>query len=595
VAASRLNRRSAFAVPLQKLGLHHFACLRAVAEGVPASKAAWQHLPIEHESAAAKAYRDLLDHVRALTRRLGDPRWRLLGLDLKDQTAAGGVAPPIYEWADAEGLDEFSGEELQALYAERFGVPGEGALRRQKRNARLRERRLALLRELETTSTERASRFDALEGWLPLKLAQQLRPLGILLLGELRDRIAQGGRWWRGLKAFGPARAERLASLVAVLLGPIESTGWAVGLPGSNLQALSGEHGSNRSAVAVAGIQANDDREAIQAWVAARAGSSHTATQYQREAERFVLWCALERRSALSDATAEDCRAYIDFLANIPPQWISRRRVERMAPGWAPFKGQLSVASQQLALNILGSLFTWLVQAQYLAGSPWILVNRKLGDDELAGDAGDATSRAFTPAAWSALVGYLAGSTSPSAARLRWICVFEQAVGLRAAELLRAERRHLLEKPTGWVIRVHGKGRRNRLVPVPKVAIQATRVYFKARGSDFDKDPGETPLLASLDDHTVPISYQALHQTFTRFVNRAIKASRLSLDEREQALRSSMHWLRHTYATRAAEREVPPDVLQENLGQADPRTTARYYRAQMERRQAAIEKAFAEG
>ena len=47
--------------------------------------------------------------------------------------------------------------------------------------------------------------------------------------------------------------------------------------------------------------------------------------------------------------------------------------------------------------------------------------------------------------------------------------------------------------------------------------------------------------------------------------------------------------------TRAAEREVPPDVLQESLGQADPRTTARYYRAQMERRQAAMEKAFSEG
>lgn len=44
--------------------------------------------------------------------------------------------------------------------------------------------------------------------------------------------------------------------------------------------------------------------------------------------------------------------------------------------------------------------------------------------------------------------------------------------------------------------------------------------------------------------------------------------------------------------TRAAERNVPADVLQENLGQSDPRTTARYYRAQLQRRQNEIEKAF---
>ena len=78
-----------------------------------------------------------------------------------------------------------------------------------------------------------------------------------------------------------------------------------------------------------------------------------------------------------------------------------------------------------------------------------------------------------------------------------------------------------------------------------------------------------------------------------QFVRRAIASSGLPTEERERAGRASAHWLRHTYATRAAEREVPPDILQENLGQADPRTTARYYRAQLERRQKAIEKAFA--
>ena len=73
-----------------------------------------------------------------------------------------------------------------------------------------------------------------------------------------------------------------------------------------------------------------------------------------------------------------------------------------------------------------------------------------------------------------------------------------------------------------------------------------------------------------------------------------MKASGLPFEERQRAEQASAHWLRHTHATRAAERQVPPDVLQENLGQSDPRTTARYYRAQMQRRHREMERAFSE-
>lgn len=52
------------------------------------------------------------------------------------------------------------------------------------------------------------------------------------------------------------------------------------------------------------------------------------------------------------------------------------------------------------------------------------------------------------------------------------------------------------------------------------------------------------------------------------------------------------HWLRHTHATRAAERGAPADALQENFGQSDPRTTGRYYRAQIQRRAQLMEGAF---
>ena len=578
-----------------RLGLHHFAHLRAVAEGLSVAEAGQRYLGAERISDARSAHRALVERVAAVARRRGEARWRMRGIAIREAEAGGaGIAPPLHAWAEAQGLEGWPEAELQALHAERFGAIDPGVLRRQVRNARLRAKRIALLRELEAVAAERAAPNDLLDGWLPAALAGQLGRGGALTLVDLQRRIARGGRWWRGLPAFGPVKAARLAGLVEVLLGQEATPVWPLAVMGGQASALSGAQGANRAPAGAAGTDATDDRAAIRAWVAARAGSPLTARQYEREAERFLLWCVMERSRALADATAEDCRAYMDFLADVPERWISRAKAERFAPGWAPFKGPLTLASQRVAVAALHSLFGWLVQARYLLGNPWVLVNRKLGDDARQGDE-DVTSRAFTPAAWQALQVHLrAAGPSASNTRLAWLLAFVECTGLRAAELIAARRAHLHRSSHGWVLRVHGKGRRNRTVPLPAVGLEATKAYFAARGLDFEAAEPETPLLAALGDAMAPLGYSALHETFTRFIRRAVKASDLPPDECHRAEQASAHWLRHTHATRAAERQVPPDVLQENLGQSDPRTTARYYRAQMQRRHKEMERAFAE-
>lgn len=575
-----------------RLTLPHLLHLRAVAQGLPVADAARRYLGIEHGNEAPSAHRRVVDLAAAVARRRGDSRWRLLGVEI----AAPGVeaaAPSLDDWARAEGLDGWSQAELRDLHAERFPPPEASRRRRVERNERLRARRLALIDELEAAAAERPAAGDRLDGWLAPELAGRLQRRGLATLGDLQALIARGGRWWADLPACGPIKAKRLSSHVEQLLGPRPSA-WATSTVQADLAALSGRHGGNRMPTA-AGIDAADDRQAVRAWIAARAGSALTAKQYEREAERFILWCVVERRRALADATADDCRAYMDFLADVPPRWISRAKAARFAPGWAPFRGPLGLASRGVAIAALHSLFSWLVQARYLASNPWALVNRKLGDDaaRLDGDD-DVTSRAFTPAAWRTLHAQLRGAPpSASAERLRWLLVFVECTGLRAAELLAARRGHLQRTSRGWVLRVHGKGRKNRTVPVPAAGVEATRTYFAGRGLDLDAAPPHAPLLGSLADAMAPLGYSALHETFVRFVRRAVEASDLPPDERRRAERASAHWLRHTHATRAAERQVPPDVLQENLGQSDPRTTARYYRAQIERRQREMERAFA--
>jgi site-specific recombinase XerD len=140
---------------------------------------------------------------------------------------------------------------------------------------------------------------------------------------------------------------------------------------------------------------------------------------------------------------------------------------------------------------------------------------------------------------------------------------------------------------------VHGKGGKTRVVAVPEQARQALEAYLAARHlPPFESAPGGAPVLASTADPMEGITYSALYKTVKSWLRRAIDASPLRGHDREVALRASPHWLRHTFGTRAVEREVPLEVVQRQLGHADPRTTSRYSRAQLDRLQAAVDKAF---
>lgn len=597
---------------MKKLGKHHFAHLRSVAEGLDITESARRFLAIGHAAEVAGAHREVVDLARAVARRRGDPRWRLIGLQLEDASpSTSSAVPTLQEWAAAEGLEGWSEAELQEMYVDRFraalSVDSNG--RRAARNRRLRERRLELLQQLEATAAEQARPTDLVDGWFEPGVAELLRQAGYLTLGDLQRAVARGGRWWSGLHAIGPAKAARLARYLAQLLPPSSGSITTFSLAPIGVSShLAGATGINRRPYEGVGTQASNDMEAIGAWIEAKAptkkpdatddereGSEATRRLYRREAERFMLFCMLERGKAMSAADSDDCAAYKALLAKVPDRWISKRNSRRHEAGWAPFRGQLRLRSRQVALDTLNSLFTWLVKARYLVANPWVLVNRKLGDDPLSDD--DPTSRAFTPEAWAALKDHLkVREPGPSTARLRWICDFTESVGLRSDELVQARRQHLVERTEGWLIKVvRGKGGKNRWVPVPRRAIEATRVYFASRGLDFDSAEPDVPLLASTIDGMAPVTYASLYETFKRFLTRALRESSLPVEQRLRAQRASTHWLRHTYATRSAEAGVATDIIQENLGQADPRTAAKYARAQITRRQAAMEKVFGGG
>ena len=574
-----------------RLGAHVLAHLRSVAEGIAPGAAARRYLlTASDEETALRAHRAAVDTAAAVARRAGlGSRWRLLRVaQLPVQTLAAPVS--LEEWAEAKGYGDFSFDELLPLYQEEN--PSAPVDRKSRQIERLRCARLALLDDLQGFTAEPPRLSDAVALWFPEDLAAALQRAGFVMLGELQRAIAIGGRWWRGLPGYGPVKARALADQVGALVGWPAAPAWRAGA-------------EERAQAANAGAL-------VESWIAARTQSTQTARAYRREIQRFLVWLLAERGVGLAEAGADDCSAYIAFLRAVPAEWMSRRNAARFAPGWAPFAGQPSVASQRYALTVLNAFFAWAGRAGALGRNPWELVNLRLPD---GADAKPEASRAFTPSAWAALQAQLERLPAPVAARMRWLLVFAQATGLRAAELLRARRADFVARDGGWWLHVRGKGARNRMVPVPRAALQATREYFEVRGLEWDAAHPNTPLLATLarpelqegalvtESVRAPdaderrqrgfLTYATLAPAFKRFALAAFAA--LPFDEREAAHGASLHWLRHTHATRAAEKGVSLDVQQANLGHADPRTTAAYYRAQERRRMEQMEAVFGDG
>ena len=605
---------------VRRLGPHHFAYLRAVAEGLAPVDCARRYLGVEHGHQARTAHREAVDAVRAVARRRGDSAWRLIGLSFQTD-GAGSARLALEDFVAEHGLDGFGEGDALTLYEEAWPAD-----RRAVRGQRLRQRQLALLRRLEGLSAETPLASDLVSGWFDDVTAGKLIAAGMVSLGELNARVSSGGRWYAALPAVGIAKAERIASHLATLLprdvagakplfaltatpslftparsrspssysSAFSSPASLACLPSEDTGLVDLSDATSAGALTSTSLlRAGSDLQAVQGWIQARAGSVATARAYRREAHRLLLWLQYECEGAtLSQMSINDCGAYLAFLQNIPTRWISRERALPGTLGWAPFRGSLSHASCRQAIVIVASMFTWLQSAQYLAGNPWLLVNQKTGDDR---NKQMLDSKALSEAAVLEVLRFIDGQVpSASRARIRFILRFLEAVGLRSAELLSATLGDLRMEPEGWVMQVHGKGAKNRVAAVPGQALHALEEYLLERGmGSIRTAPPAAPLLASTQDPMASIGYQALYEHVKGWLARAVRASSLPTNERERLLGATTHWLRHTFGTRAIAREVPLDVIQAQMGHASIQTTTAIYgRTPIKRRVDELGKAF---
>lgn len=351
---------------------------------------------------------------------------------------------------------------------------------------------------------------------------------------------------------------------------------------------LDGANGTNRQSSRSGIISADNDLDAVRAWLARYQDSPATFSNYRKEAERLLLWSTLEQGKPLSSLTHEDLLRYQHFLNDPQPaeRWVGQRgrKVGRQHPDWRPFAGPLSASSQRQTLQILNALFSWLVQAGYLQGNPLMLARQRRRH------TAPRITRLLTDELWLAVKETLRDlpETTPREqqhkARLRWLFSLLYSLGLRISEVCNHGMQHFFARTDAqgqsrWWLEITGKGEKTRLVPVSEELMEELARY--RRFYQLPPAPVATeqrPLILTISGKDKPLTRAAVHTLIKEVFRRASErlAAAGKTDDAAHLQHASAHWLRHTAGSRMADANLDLRHIRDNLGHSSLNTTSIY-------------------
>lgn len=476
---------------------------------------------------------------------------------------------------------------------------------------------------------ETAALADVLPADLAHRVAAPLTEFGLLTPEDLYECAANvGGNWYRQLQGLSREDAVALIDWMKSAvpgLGEITARFYPPGEAPESLKTrepasdcalavrpmeemqlagdLSGRLGTNR--VGRGGmLEAGNDLEAVNQWLAARAVNPNTRAQYRKEAERFILWCTLERGLALSSITAKDAALFPRWLEGLgrtdpavwqqlwkEPQelWIGPKNAARTSPAWRPYNGPLTATSRKTSLTVIRLLFSFLVKTGYLQYNPFDQVSGKVRLLPGEGAPRDFADRSLSESQWEDVLEYLDSlPENLASARIRVVLCLGKGLGMRASEIIHAQAGWLVTRRIGdddlLVIEIVGKGDKVRRLPVSSEALDAINLYFSLRDLPpvLKADP-KTALVASLGigrkkdpASLTAISRSGLYRALENFFEGAALAAEDKSPADAAKLRAaSTHWLRHTFAS-CALRTMDINVVQNAMGHASIGTTSRY-------------------
>ena len=281
-----------------------------------------------------------------------------------------------------------------------------------------------------------------------------------------------------------------------------------------------------------------------------RALSAHTLRAYAGDLERFLTFVGR------------------DFLgeepAGVRPEQVEPAAV-RAFLGALTREG-LAKKSQGRALAAVRGLFRFAVREGTLPSSPAAPVRTPKTPQRLP--------RHLRPVEVEAVLEAAVGESAASGAlalRDRALIELLYASGLRVGELVSLDWRDL--DLSARVLRVLGKGGKERMVPFGAPAAAALRAWLAA----WDGVRGE----AALRDETMPVFLNARGGRLTdrsvrRILDRCVEAAAVATGVHP-------HTLRHSFATHLLEAGADLRAIQELLGHSSLSTTQRYTHVEVER------------
>ncbi len=349
-------------------------------------------------------------------------------------------------------------------------------------------------------------------------------------------------------------------------------------------------------------LDARNDAEAISVFLSEYKDSPETLRSYAKEIERLLLWCIHVAHVNVSSLKRDHMIAYLEFLQKPEPstQWcgkaVSRLKKDgALNPTWRPFVKGLSAASANKAVKIIDSFFNYLVQTHYLIGNPLAVDRRrKRRNKEVSRIVDRYLEMDEIRAVLDALSSYPAQSDKQifQVVRARYIVLLLFFSGLRIAESAQHTMGNFVQHENNWFLRVIGKGKKLREIPVPDALLHAL--------ADFRLQVGLPSREPTFQETTPLIPMQNLTQSITtRRIDQIIRwafhlgADSFAIDHPRKAskLRSaSAHWLRHSYVTYLLESGASLKVAQENAGHSNISTTMLYSHVAQTDRHAATQK-----
>ncbi len=270
--------------------------------------------------------------------------------------------------------------------------------------------------------------------------------------------------------------------------------------------------------------------EQFRDYLALEAGNSrHTVDNYLRDVRRLAGYAAGQGARGPDQVTAVQLREFIYFLKDL---------------GLAP-------ATIRRQISALRTYFRFLV-----------------GEGRAARDPSE---RLETPKQWRTLPAVLSvaevekllepASEEPLAMRDRALLEFGYATGARVSEIVSVKISDLVYEE--GLVRVFGKGSKERVVPIGRRALGAVALYAREVRPSLDRGKGRGVLF--LNARGTPLSRVGAWGIIKQAAKRAGLTKRVT-----------PHTLRHTFATHLLEGGADLRAVQEMLGHADLSTTQLY-------------------